>query len=137
MCPLSGQVVAEYGTQVQQMASGCRSGVVILSTVHSRSWEEGAPCQPVPLALSYACLLWTCSVLVLLPQGVESQLLISAAAPSCLSGFQKGVGWRNVGVKLSLFLILGNHYESESLGDAAVLCAHMRLWVLVWDVSGW
>lgn len=62
MCPLSGKVGTGHGTQVQQVASGCWSGVVSLSTVHSRSWEEGVACQPVSLALSYACLLWACSL---------------------------------------------------------------------------
>ena len=33
-----------------------------------------------------------------------------------MSGFQKEVGWRTVDVKLTLFLILRNHYEPESLG---------------------
>lgn len=48
--------------------------------------------------------------------GVTHMHLISVAAPSCLSGFQEEVGWRTVDVKLTLFLILRNHYESESLG---------------------
>lgn len=77
VCPLSGQVGTGHGAPVQQMASGCWTAVVSLSTVGSRSWEEGV-----------ACLLWACS---LWPQGVESQLLISVAAPSCQC-FSEGSG---------------------------------------------
>ena len=74
--------------------------------------------------------------------GVESQLAIGAAALGCCwSGFQKGVEWKNVDVKLQLSLILRNDHESESLSRCChflgILCAHVWLWVLAWDVNGW
>lgn len=65
-----------------------------------------------PMHVCFGHVLWVSAF----AQDVESQLLINVAAPSCLSGFQKEVGWRTVDVKLMLFLIRRNHYESESLG---------------------
>lgn len=49
--------------------------------------------------------------------------------------------WKN-DVKLQLSVILRNDDDSESPGWGCcnflgIICAHVRLWVLVWDVNGW
>lgn len=118
-------------------------GAAAPSTVHSGSWEEGGPWPLVPLVSSCACLLWVRSK-VRAPRSVAwcPSFLSGAAAPSYWSGFRKGVEWKNGDVKLQLFLILRNNDDSDSPGWCCcsflgITCAHVWLWVLMWDVNGW
>lgn len=120
----------------------CGSGVVTLSTVHSRSWEEGVSCLLVPFTSSYARLTRALGM-----------FCVSAFAPGCgvpacdqcsssqlFKWLSEGSGMEECRCQAYTF----NSYKiimnlNHCVGVAAITWgfsgAHMGLRVLVWYVN--